>query len=71
MSKTKSELIAEIEGLKKQLDEQKEVEKHDDMAREMRYMYHSFVKNGFTEDQAWELVRTCFDNITKQKNSKF
>jgi hypothetical protein len=70
-SKTKSELVAEIEELKKQLDKKKEEEKYDDIATDMRNMYNSFVYAGFTEDQAWELVRTVFENGTKQKYSKF
>jgi hypothetical protein len=70
-SKTKSELVAEIEKLKKQLDKKKEEEKYDDIATDMRNMYNSFVNAGFTEDQAWELVRTVFENGTKQKYSKF
>ena len=70
-SKTKSELVAEIEKLKEQLDKKKEEEKYDDIATDMRNMYNSFVNAGFTEDQAWELVRTVFENGTKQKYSKF
>ena len=70
-SKTESELVTEIEELKKQLDKKKEEEKYDDIATDMHNMYNSFVYVGFTEDQAWELVRTVFENGTKQKYSKF
>ena len=70
-SKTKSELVAEIEELKKQLDKKKEEEKYDDMTTDIRNLYNSFINAGFTEDQAWELVRTVFENGTKQNYSKF
>ena len=70
-TKTKAELIAEIEALKKQLDAEKEKAQYDDVATKMHNMYTSFVHAGFTEDQAWQLVRITFENGTKQTHSKF
>ncbi len=65
-TKTKTELEAEIRALKQQLEEQKQTEEYDKMANNIRNIYTSFVKAGFTEEQAWEYLIT----ITKMNNNE-
>lgn len=56
----------EMKALEEKRDEALKEEKHDEAAQELRNMYNSFIKAGFTEEQAWELVKTMFDNSTKK-----
>jgi hypothetical protein len=70
-TKTKAELEAELRELKSLLDAQKKEIKHDDCANEIRNLYNSFVKAGFTEGQAWILTSQIINNTTKPKNSIF
>jgi hypothetical protein len=70
-SKTKAELEAELQELKNQLEAKKKEEKHDDCANEIHNLYNSFIKAGFTEDQAWALTSQIVINGTKPKNSIF
>ena len=54
----------------KQLEEEREKalneEKFDEAAEELHNMYNSYVKAGFTEDQAWELVKIIMSNSTRK-----
>lgn len=78
MAKTKAELEAEIEELREQIAE-KEAEavdagKTDDCdkaAEDIRRMYESYVKAGFSEEQAWELTITIAKNVTAPKPALF
>ncbi len=70
-TKTKAELEAELREVKRLLDAKTKEEKHDDCAKEIRNLYNSFVKAGFTESQAWVLTSQIIDNTTKPKNSIF
>ena len=70
-SKTKAELETEIQALKTQLEAKKKEEKHDDCANEIRNLYNSFVKAGFTEDQAMVLTSNIVINGAKPRNSIF
>lgn len=56
----------EMKALEEQREQALKEEKHDEAAQELRNMYNSFIKAGFTEEQAWELVKTMFDNSTKK-----
>lgn len=54
----------------KQLEEEREKalneEKFDEAAEELHNMYNSYVKAGFTEEQAWELVKIIMSNSTRK-----
>lgn len=76
MSKTK-DLTVQIKELHEKqteemrsLEEQREAalkeEKFDEAAVELRNMYNSYVKAGFTEEQAWDLIKIIVLNGTKK-----
>lgn len=54
----------------KQLEEQREealkTEKYDEGATELKNMYDSYIRAGFTEAQAWELTITIVSNGTNK-----
>lgn len=54
----------------RQLEEEREKalneEKFDEAAKELHNMYNSYVKAGFTEEQAWELVKIIMSNSTRK-----
>lgn len=54
--KTKNELMAEIEDLKKNLAKLKKYEQYAESAEDAKAIYNSFVDAGFTEDQAFALL---------------
>lgn len=70
-NKTKAELEAEIKDPKAQLDAKSAEEKYDDCAKDLHNMYISYIKAGFTEEQAWELTKTIVTNGTAPKHSIF
>lgn len=62
--KTKNELLeeieqknGEIEELKADIEKLKKYRKYDEMADGVKAINDSFVRNGFTEQQAFELTR--------------
>lgn len=76
MAKTKVELEQEIKVLRDQLSTAKgemetasRVEAKDKAATELYEQYESFVKAGFSEEQAWELTRILVDNSTTPKKT--
>lgn len=56
----------EMKALEEQREQALKEEKRDEMAQELHNMYNCFIKAGFTEEQAWELTKTMFDNSTKK-----
>lgn len=52
------------------LEEQREQaikdEKYDESAKELFNIYQSYIKAGFTEEQAWTLVTIQITNATKR-----
>lgn len=63
------ELIEQVMELhKKQTKEMKalKVEKYDEVAVELHNMYDSYIKAGFTKEQAWKLTEIVFTNSTKK-----
>lgn len=54
----------------KELEEQREdalkKEQYDEAAQELHNMYESYIKAGFSEEQAWDLTRVIFFNSTKK-----
>lgn len=76
MAKTKAELEQEIKALHDQLSTAKgemetasRVEAKDKAATELYEPYESFVKAGFSEEQAWELTLTLVNNSTMPKKT--
>ena len=59
--KTKTELIEEINNLKKDLDKLERYRKYEDAANEMKAIHDSFVNAGFTEDQAFMIMITAMN----------
>lgn len=62
--KTKNELLEEIEQkneeievLKADIEKLEKYRKYDEMAEEVKAINDSFVRSGFTEQQAFELTR--------------
>lgn len=76
MSRTKdlTNQIKELHGKQteemRSLEEQREAalkeEKFDESATELFNIYKSYIKAGFTEEQAWELVTIQLTNATKR-----
>lgn len=77
MAKTAKELTNEVKALhEKQTEEMRKLEqereealkaeKYDEGATELKNLYDSYVRAGFTEEQAWELVTIMVSNGTKR-----
>jgi len=77
MAKTAKELTKEVKALHekqteemRQLEQEREealkTEKYDEGATELKNLYDSYVRAGFTEEQAWELVTIMVSNGTKR-----
>lgn len=73
-TKTKAELEkeicdsqAEIRQLKCELEKASRVETKDNAANELYEMYESYVKAGFTAEQAWELTKIIINNSTMKR----
>ncbi len=67
-TKTKNELLEEIEQkneeievLKADIEKLEKYRKYDEMADEIKAINDSFIRSGFTEQQAFELTR---DSVT-------
>lgn len=56
----------EMKALEEQREEALKTEKYDEMAIELRNMYDSYIKAGFTEEQAWKLTEIVVTNSTKK-----
>lgn len=56
----------EMKALEEQREEALKEEKYDEVAVELHNMYDSYIKAGFTEEQAWKLVEIFFTNSTKK-----
>ena len=56
-TKTRAELESEIKALRQQIDNQARDEQFDKSARDIKAVYDSFIRAGFTEEQAWEIVK--------------
>lgn len=74
-TKTRQELqeeiknnLAVIDDLKSQVSRLEKYQKYDDMADEIFAVKDSFVRAGFTEEQAFDLVKISIDNATKPKS---
>lgn len=56
----------EMRQLEEQREEALKTEKYDDGAVELKNMYDSYIRAGFSEEQAWELTKIMVDNSTKR-----
>lgn len=56
----------EMKALEEQREEALKVEMYDGAAVELHNMYNSYIKAGFTEEQAWKLTEIVFTNSTKK-----
>lgn len=63
--KTKSELMKEIEDLKKELEKCKRYEQYSEAANEVKVLYDIFVDVGFTASQAFTLVSELLANALR------
>lgn len=68
VNKTKAQLEQEIKDLKAQLESVSKDEQNDKAAQELRNAYESYIRVGFTEEQAWTLVITLVSNATQQRS---
>ena len=67
-NKTKAQLEQEIKDLKGQLDSISKDEQNDKIAQELRSVYESYIRAGFTEEQAWTLVINIVSNCTQNRS---
>lgn len=56
----------EMRSLEEQREQALKDEKYDESATELFNVYKSYIKAGFTEEQAWELVTIQLTNATKR-----
>lgn len=56
----------EMRSLEEQREQALKDEKYDESATELFNVYRSYIKAGFTEEQAWELVTIQITNATKR-----
>ncbi len=56
----------EVKVLEEQREEALKDEQFDEGAKDIHRMYMSYIKAGFTEEQAWELTTIFFTNATKK-----
>lgn len=56
----------EMRSLEEQREAALKEEKFDESATELFNIYKSYIKAGFTEEQAWELVTIRLTNATKR-----
>ena len=66
--KTKAQLEQEIKDLKGQLESVSKDEQNDKAAQELRNAYESYIRAGFTDEQAWTLVITLVSNATQKRS---
>lgn len=67
-NKTKAQLEQEIKDLKGQLESVSKDEQNDKAAQELRNAYESYIRAGFTDEQAWTLVITLVSNATQKRS---
>lgn len=56
----------EMRSLEEQREQALKEEKYDESATELFNIYKSYIKAGFIEEQAWELVTIQLTNATKR-----
>lgn len=73
-AKTKAQLVQEIERnkaqiceLKHELETANRIENKDKAATELHEMYESYIKAGFSDEQAWEITKIIINNSTTKR----
>lgn len=56
----------EMKALEEQREEALKVEQYDESAVNLHILYDSYLRAGFTEEQAWKLTIIIFANSTKK-----
>jgi len=56
----------EMRTLEEQREQAIKAEKHDEAAQELHNLYDSYIRAGFSEEQAWELTKIIVSNGTKR-----
>ena len=56
----------EMRNLEEQREQALKEEKYDEAAQELHNIYQSYISAGFSEEQAWELVKIITNNTTKR-----
>lgn len=56
----------EMKALEEKRDEALKEEQYDGIAVELHNMYDSYIKAGFTEEQAWKLTEIVVTNSNKK-----
>lgn len=56
----------EMKALEEQREQALKEEQYDETANQLFAIYQSYIKAGFTEEQAWELVTIQLTNATKR-----
>lgn len=56
----------EMRSLEEQREQAIKDEKYDESAKELFNIYQTYIKAGFTEEQAWTLVTIQITNATKR-----
>lgn len=67
-NKTKAQLEQEIKDLKCQLECVSKEEQNDKAARDLKDVYDSYIRAGFTEEQAWTLMTMMVNNATQKRS---
>lgn len=55
-----------MRNLEEEREQALKEEKYDEAAQELHNMYESYIRAGFTEEQAWELTLIIMSNGTKR-----
>ena len=69
--KTKAQLQAEIVELHSQIKVPETVEQIDEAVKPVWAIYQAYIRVGFNERQAWELVYTAVDGASHPKKTLF
>lgn len=56
----------EMSSLEEQKAQALKLEKFDESAVELRNAYNSYIRAGFTEEQAWRIIEIVLTNTTKK-----
>lgn len=64
-NKTKQDLLDEIADLKQQIANMEKYKAYKDMSDEFKLIYDAFKDSGFSDDQAFDLLKASIENATK------
>lgn len=67
--KSIDDLMREVDDLMREVDgriEANKIKDCDKEAKKLHNVYESYIKTGFTEEQAWDLLKTVHFHATKR-----